>query len=144
MKSAVAAKQSKSEGSGCAAAKEKLRRYWGEHGSQGPRSDASELLLLLVDYTPCVTGLEATRMSEYKVHRAENLRFVNVDKIAFSIVRHGAAAFGSIYGEIQHWEIDLSSDTASRFEGGQRRIPPQRLRSPRQTPRARPRKFSEN
>jgi hypothetical protein len=144
MKSAVGAKQSKSEGSGCAAAKEKLRRYWGEHGSQGTGSDASELLSLFVDYTPCITGLEATRMSEYKLHRAENLRFVNADKIASSIVRHGAAAFGSIYGEIQHWEIDLSSDTASRFEGGQRRISPRRLRSTRHTPRAQPRRFSEN
>jgi hypothetical protein len=90
----------------------------------GTGSNASELLSLLVDYAPCVAGLESTQVADYKLPRAENLRFVNQDKIVFSIERHGAAALSSAYGEIQDWEIDLSSDTASRSEGGRRRINP--------------------
>lgn len=40
--------------------------------------------------------------------------------LTFKIVRHGGAALGSVYGEIQIWTVDVQGATVERADGGRR------------------------
>jgi hypothetical protein len=67
-------------------------------------------------------GWSEKGMEPYKlIGRTENL-YWHPPSLLFDIARHGAAALGSIYAEVQEWVVDLSSRKAECSGVRRRRI----------------------
>jgi hypothetical protein len=78
------------------------------------------LMALLAEHWHLLEGSDDNSMADYKLDRYENLEVVSPTVIEFDIERHGAAAQGSVYAEIQGWMIDLTEGTACCGQAGRR------------------------
>jgi hypothetical protein len=90
----------------------------------GKLDDAAEsdILTLLRACWSSLTA-DATRMTSDKLFRAEDLTW-NPPILSFQVERHGAAALGSTFGEIQGWEINVESGDVRPSIIGRRQIAP--------------------
>jgi hypothetical protein len=71
-----------------------------------------------------LVGGESGGMEGYKVRgRMEDVTW-DPPKLSFAIARHGGAAMGSVYAEIQSWEVDVDRGTASGGVTGRRQVEP--------------------
>jgi hypothetical protein len=85
--------------------------------------EPENLLKVLIPAWDDLGGSEAESMHPGKLSRMETPEWCR-PILRFSIERHGAASLGSIYAEVQVWEIDINEGTADVVCFGRRRIHP--------------------
>ena len=77
----------------------------------GAVGDLDALIAALYPAWDDLDGGSERAMAAHKLCRLESPRW-EAPYLAFAIERHGAAAMGSIYGELQHWQVDIERGTA--------------------------------
>ncbi len=89
---------------------------------KGPIADVSKFEHLLAEAWEELIISDAGGMTHWKLAtRTENLAWEN-PILTFTIERHGAAALGSIYAELQGWGINVLTGEASCETCGRRRV----------------------
>jgi hypothetical protein len=87
----------------------------------GEITDTAELELMLAGCWGELRGSDAGGMAAYKLRdRMEQVRW-NPPNLKFSIERHGAAALGSVYAEVQSWAVDIEQGIATLEPESRRR-----------------------
>lgn len=90
----------------------------------GKVANADELALLLVDCWGEFDGAYAEGIEPYKLlGRMEDISW-NPPILSFSIERHGRTVMGSTRAELQRWNIDLATLSATCGIGGHRQLKP--------------------
>ena len=95
----------------------------------GPLTEEEQLETLLVSAWDELKGSADGGMESYKLKgRMESLAW-NPPILSFQIERHGATANGSVYAEMQQWEINCEKGTANydKFNSRRRQVAPKSL-----------------
>jgi hypothetical protein len=90
----------------------------------GPLDDEERVETLLVDAWDELEGSADGGMESYKLNgRMESLTW-NPPTLSFQIERHGGTVNGSVYAEMQQWEIDCDRGIANydRFKSHRRQV----------------------
>ena len=92
--------------------------------SPGPISDTADIERPLAVQWPNFTGGDDGGMEGYKLlNRMEKVVWCP-PKFTFQIERHGKTVMGSTRAEIQEWELDLGTMTATLKDAGYRQLSP--------------------
>jgi len=98
-----------------------LRTYLARVPS-GPIKDSTQLAFLLAS---CWEELSVTRSGGMQPHKLpERMEDVTWDPpiLTFQIERHGATVQGSVYAEVQIWNVDIQNGSAVVHENAGRRL----------------------
>ncbi len=90
----------------------------------GPVVDsAEEVVRALARCWSELAGSYETAMADYKLYRAEKMRWEPPD-LTFIVARHGGTVMGSSRAELQQWTVDVEHGQAIRGSAGFRQLNP--------------------